>query len=197
MQLGPIAGFQHSPLRHSNSAASAYVRARYRALFRCTLRTILRKRRTLLSFTPKIGSGDASHLSVRYGSMRAVPVSQIVGSVGRSADFDIDFSPLSSVEKTRWERVYRVMMSGLPIPPVSLIKSGDSYFVEDGHHRVSVAKFENIAFIDAEIVEYLTARRGDASWPEQRNPTARNRHPLLEQNPGQTTSDLDVLPSAA
>ena len=32
-------------------------------------------------------------------------------------------------------------------------KLGDSYFVRDGNHRVSVAKAEGIEFIDAEVVE--------------------------------------------
>jgi hypothetical protein len=40
---------------------------------------------------------------------------------------------------------------------VELQKIGDSYFVKDGHHRVSVAKYHGTAYIDAEVSEYLLA----------------------------------------
>lgn len=39
------------------------------------------------------------------------------------------------------------------LPPVSLYKIGDAYFVRDGNHRVSVAYQQGIEMIDAEVVE--------------------------------------------
>ena len=37
-----------------------------------------------------------------------------------------------------------------------LFKVGDEYFVEDGDHRVSVARYQGVEMIDAEVVELLS-----------------------------------------
>lgn len=36
---------------------------------------------------------------------------------------------------------------------MSLYKIGDAYFVRDGNHRVSVARYHGVMAIDAEVVE--------------------------------------------
>jgi hypothetical protein len=87
---------------------------------------------------------------VRLGK-RAVAVEKIVGSVGRSGDFDRSFLPARMSLEERWKRVDRAYHMGQDLPPVSLFKLGDSYFVEDGNHRVSVARYQGIEWIDAEV----------------------------------------------
>ena len=42
------------------------------------------------------------------------------------------------------------------MPPVSLYKVGELYFVRDGHHRVSVAKSQGRDDIDAYVTEVTT-----------------------------------------
>jgi hypothetical protein len=37
-----------------------------------------------------------------------------------------------------------------------LFKVGESYFVEDGNHRVSVARYQGVEMIDALVVEVMT-----------------------------------------
>ena len=37
-----------------------------------------------------------------------------------------------------------------------LFKLGDEYFVKDGDHRVSVARYQGVEMIDAEVVELLS-----------------------------------------
>jgi hypothetical protein len=39
------------------------------------------------------------------------------------------------------------------LPPVSLFKIGDAYFVNDGNHRVSVARQQGVETLDADVVE--------------------------------------------
>jgi hypothetical protein len=46
---------------------------------------------------------------------------------------------------------------GEVLPPVSLYKLGDDYFVEDGNHRVSVARFHGAEWIDADVTELRPA----------------------------------------
>jgi hypothetical protein len=105
---------------------------------------------------------------VRLGRM-AVPTERIVGSVGRHRDFDRDFLPAEAALEERWKRVDRAFHFGKELPPVVLHKVGGAYFVEDGNHRVSVARYQSVEWIDAEVVELrgaATAARRSAACPE-------------------------------
>jgi hypothetical protein len=105
---------------------------------------------------------------VRRGP-RVVPVERIVGSVGRHRDFDRAFLPAEAALEERWKRVDRAFHLGKELPPVALYKVGGAYFVEDGNHRVSVARYQGVEWIDAEVVELrglATAARRSAACPE-------------------------------
>ena len=105
----------------------------------------------LLSFEEVKGALGA--ISQVYIGRREVPVSKIVGSVGRHRDFDRAFLPSKPDLGTRWRRIDEIMHRAEELPPVSLYKIGDAYFVEDGNHRVSVARQQGAEMIDAEVVE--------------------------------------------
>jgi len=105
----------------------------------------------LLSFEEVKGALGA--VSQVYLGMREVPVSDIVGSVGRHRDFDRAFLPSKPDLGTRWRRIDEIMDRGEELPPVSLYKIGDAYFVQDGNHRVSVARQRGVEMIDAEVIE--------------------------------------------
>jgi hypothetical protein len=105
---------------------------------------------------------------VRVGRM-AVPTERIVGSVGRHRDFDRAFLPAEAALEERWKRVDRAFHLGKELPPVALHKVGGAYFVEDGNHRVSVARFQGVRWIDADVVKLrgpATAARRGAACPE-------------------------------
>jgi hypothetical protein len=85
--------------------------------------------------------------------MRTVPVEKIVGSVGRHRDFDRAFLPSKGDLGTRWKRIDQLMQRAEELPPISLYKIGDAYFVRDGNHRVSVARQIGVEMIDAEVIE--------------------------------------------
>ena len=95
---------------------------------------------------------------VRVGR-RVVRVEQIAGSVGRSSEFDRVFLPTKASVGERWKRIDRAFHRGEELPPVSLYKVGDSYFVTDGNHRVSVARYHDVEWIDAEVTEFHTSVR--------------------------------------
>ena len=105
----------------------------------------------LLSFDEV--KGVLGTVSQVYLGMREVPVSQIVGSVGRHRDFDRAFMPSKPDLGIRWRRIDEIMDRGEELPPVSLYKIGDVYFVQDGNHRVSVARQRGVEMIDAEVIE--------------------------------------------
>jgi len=92
-----------------------------------------------------------------YRGTRTVPVSQIGGSVGRCSEFDGDFMPVKAGVKVRWKRIDRAFHRGEELPPVSLYKVGGFYFVLDGHHRLSVASYHGVEWIDAEVTEFGAA----------------------------------------
>jgi hypothetical protein len=95
---------------------------------------------------------------VRVGR-REIRVEQIVGSVGRSSEFDRVFLPTKTSVGERWKRIDRAFHRGEELPPVSLYKIGDSYFVADGNHRVSVARYHGVEWTDAEVTEFHTSVR--------------------------------------
>src|ERR671917_2174160 len=88
--------------------------------------------------------------------LQVVPLDAIIGTVDRTADFDRGLRPTSSRLRSRWERIAAAQRRGEALPPVSLYKVGDLYFVRDGHHRVSVAKSLGRKDIDAYVVEVST-----------------------------------------
>ncbi len=84
----------------------------------------------------KLGAAGGVHLG-----RRVVRLADIVGSIGRYSEFDEVFLPASEAARTRWERIDRAFHRGEELPPVSLYKIGEVYFVHDGNHRVSVARY--------------------------------------------------------
>jgi hypothetical protein len=88
---------------------------------------------------------------------RAVEVSKIVGSVGRREDFDHEFMPIKESLRSKWKRVDLAFHRGEELPPIRLYKIGSRYFVEDGNHRVSVARYQGVEMIDAEVTEFYSS----------------------------------------
>ena len=138
-------------------ATKEFASARNRALLR-RIGAFLRRHRIsnrLISFdevTEELGPWRQAYL----GS-RTVAVESIVGSEGRYADFDDEFLPLRGSSEERWRSVYAALRRGEGLPPVSLLKVGDAYFVRDGNHRVSVARWLGVEALDAEVAEVRAA----------------------------------------
>ena len=87
-----------------------------------------------------------------HAGLRTVTIDEIRGSEGRSKDFDRSFRPRADHNRTRWLSIASARQRGTPLPPVSLIQIGDTYFVRDGHHRISVARAMGQVEIEAEVV---------------------------------------------
>ena len=85
---------------------------------------------------------------------QSVPLDQIVGSTGRSNNFDLAFYPRQSITQERWVNVVKFQYQAGKVPPVMLYKVGNAYFVEDGNHRVSVARANGDATILAKVIEF-------------------------------------------
>ncbi len=130
-----------------------FLRARRRAFFGRIVARIRGECNRLLSFDEVRKAHRA--LNQLCLGRRVVETSAIVGSVGRHRDFDRSFMPVKEGLKRKWERVDRAFHGREELPPVKLYKFGSSYFVEDGNHRVSVARYQGVEMIDAEVTEIL------------------------------------------
>ena len=131
-----------------------FIRARRRAFLR-RVRARLRKdppSAALASFE-EAGGKPGGGVGVRLGR-RVVRTDRIVGSVGRSGQFDSGFMPSKRSLEGRWKHVDRAFHGGIELQPVVLNKVGDLYFVVDGNHRVSVARYHGVEMIDAEVTEF-------------------------------------------
>jgi hypothetical protein len=61
---------------------------------------------------------------------------------------------VSKRARKRWERIDRAFRRGDELPPVSLCEVDGSYFVLDGNHRVSVARYHGVDWLDAEVTAF-------------------------------------------
>jgi hypothetical protein len=100
-----------------------------------------------------------------YGGIKCVSLNQICGSMNRTGDFDQHFHPLADRLRDRWVSVAMANSQDVPLPPVSLVQVGGCYFVEDGHHRISVARAMGQTAVEAEVTVWDV--RGPLPWERQ------------------------------
>jgi hypothetical protein len=88
--------------------------------------------------------------------LKTIRLETIVGTVDSGRDFDRRFRPTSGRVRERWERLALAQRRGEPIPPIDVYRVGDLHFVQDGHHRVSIAMATGAKTIEAHVTEVLT-----------------------------------------
>jgi nucleotide-binding universal stress UspA family protein len=142
--------FDENPNKLS-SAIADFHRARGRADLKELLSRLTGESNQLLSYDEV-----RQKLQLQGGmarGIRDIPLDAIVGSVGRYSDFTRDFLPRERVQPERWARL-RIAASGLVgLPPIEVYQIGEVYFVQDGNHRVSVAREMGAKHIQAFVTE--------------------------------------------
>lgn len=116
------------------------------------------------------GVGQGRH----HGGIQLVPIAKICGSEGRSQDFDAHFCPLTLHNRERWVNIALARRQDVVLPLVELIQIGDSYFVRDGHHRISVARAQGQLEIEAEVTQWRCAAQSVTKEPT-RGPSRQQR----------------------
>jgi hypothetical protein len=130
-----------------------YTRARRRGRWRRLARRLAGRPTALLRLDEV--EGRLQPMSRSFVGQRTIPIDRIVGSVDRGVDFDRDFGPLSGASGERWRRLAEVFPEG-DFPPIDVYEVGGAYFVEDGHHRVALARHRGAEFIDAVVTRVYT-----------------------------------------
>jgi hypothetical protein len=134
-----------------NQINSDFDHARRKAAWRNVINRLTGRRTELLRFE-EVRRQLRAQGRHEAGS-RPVLLDAIVGSVGRYRDFDTAFLPIQTQTKRRWLSIDRAHYDDLVLPPVDLYRLGETYFVKDGNHRVSVARERGQVYIDAVVVE--------------------------------------------
>ncbi len=92
----------------------------------------------------------------RWVGLASVPVMAIRGTAG-SADRAADFLPRRGHEpadwRWRWTRLEAAARRQAILPPIQVLKTGDEYWVIDGHNRVALARETGQVWIDADVTE--------------------------------------------
>jgi hypothetical protein len=90
-----------------------------------------------------------------YLGLQEIAIDRIVGSVDRSADFRRDFRPQRRLSRSRLANLREAFPDSV-MPAINVFEVGGAYFVEDGHHRVALARERGADYIDAEVTRLET-----------------------------------------
>jgi hypothetical protein len=86
-----------------------------------------------------------------------IALDSIVGTVDRRSNtFDRAFRPVSPEVRGRWEQIAAARRRGVELPPIDVYRIGELHFVQDGHHRVSVARALGDETIEAHVKRVAT-----------------------------------------
>jgi hypothetical protein len=88
--------------------------------------------------------------------LQDICLKQIIGSVGRVHDYTADFMPKLRADESRWVQVNRAINGFGGVPPIEVYQLNGHYFVQDGHHRVSVLRSMGISCTEAYVTEIHT-----------------------------------------
>lgn len=131
-------------------AVNEFSSLRSRASMNSWLAKVLRKNNSPKSFVASNATGSNAR---QLTGVQTIPVDQIIGTIQRTEDFDKDFRPLKTHLRDRWVNALLQLKSD-GWQPIIVHKVGESYFIKDGHHRVSVAKAVGIAFMEAIVWDH-------------------------------------------
>lgn len=133
-----------------------YNKLHRRSLLRRVLNRFFGRSQTLISLSSIEAERDVHTRS--HAGIRSVPIEAIKGSEGRCRDFDSQFRPLTTHNQERWVEIAVAYHRDVTLPLIELIQIDKSYFIRDGHHRVSVAHFRGQKEIEAEVTVWHTTR---------------------------------------
>jgi hypothetical protein len=100
---------------------------------------------------------EARNAPIREVGIVEVPVEKIRGTAQEVGDRGGDFLPLKAFRgdnwRARWQRILTAVQELKQLPPVDLIRTGDEYWVVDGHNRVAAALYSGQLTIDANVMD--------------------------------------------
>jgi hypothetical protein len=145
-------------------AIEAFHRYRFKAAAVFTIAKLFSKKVCLPDFSQVMA---VLNPGAEQRGVQDIPVDQITGSASRTCDYDRFFRPLKNHLRERWVSAYLSLMNS-SWKPIKVYKVDSEYYVADGHHRVSVARYAGVAYIAAEVFEYSLKSQAE-SKPARRS----------------------------
>jgi len=138
------------------SALNDFQQAHHQAALQQIVARLTGKSIELLSYDDVLRQLRLTGRSTR--GVQTIPLAAIVGTVGRCTDFTRSFLPRKGSDEQRWANLKAfVEQNSLDaLPPIDVYQIGPAYFVQDGHHRVSIARQSGVEFISAYVTEVHT-----------------------------------------
>jgi hypothetical protein len=122
--------------------------------------------------------------SERDIGLQMIRLDSIVGTVARRhGEFDRNFRPASSGVRGRWEQIATARRRGETMPPIDVYRIGELHFVQDGHHRVSVARALGDTHIEAHVREVRTELSAGAELQLRDLPLKKHERVFRERIP--------------
>ncbi len=137
-----------------SSAVADFRRARRRAGLRAMLARIRGESNELFSYEDVMRQLRGRVFATP--TLEEIPLELIRGSVGRYREFTREFLPRSDQQEERWARVKQAVTGLKGLPPIEVYQIGEVYFVQDGNHRVSVARDMGLDKIEAYVTRVET-----------------------------------------
>ena len=114
---------------------------------------------------------DARRRTPRELGVRTIDVADIAGTaVGGAQQRGSDFLPLKPFRSlnwmARWQRLGLAADRLAVLPPIDVLRYGDTYWVLDGHNRVALALYRGQAAIDADVVDLVDPEQPSSDPPE-------------------------------
>ncbi|HEY3164525.1 MAG TPA: hypothetical protein VGJ71_09205 [Candidatus Limnocylindrales bacterium] len=103
---------------------------------------------------------DARRRTPRELGVQTIDVDKITGTaVGPANQRGSDFLPLKPFRSlnwsARWQRIGRASDRLAILPPIDVLRYGETYWVVDGHNRVAQALYSGQAAIDADVTDLV------------------------------------------
>ncbi|UCG22954.1 MAG: universal stress protein [Chloroflexota bacterium] len=140
---------------HYQLALRDFHRARQQAVMQQLLARFRGEGRGLLPFNEIEQHLVPTGETIDHGTQE-IPLDKIVGSVSRYEDFTVSFLPKRDADQERWAELRAAMDDMVGVPPIEVYQIGDAYFVQDGNHRVSIARSMGSKTITAYVTEIKT-----------------------------------------
>jgi uncharacterized ParB-like nuclease family protein len=143
--------FQTSPMVQTGSsqAVNLFWRTTLRGWFYRIWAKLTHRSSRLLDLNETLAQSEVENS--HYAGIHPVPIDRIRGTQGKVDAFDATFHPVKESSRSRWLGVALETLRGHNLPPVDLVDVDGTYYVRDGHHRISVARSFGQAYIEAEI----------------------------------------------
>ena len=129
--------------------------ARKEAVMQQMLSRLSGKADELLCFDEVRQQLRSTGTAVKLG-LQEIDLNKVVGSVARYHDFTRSFLPKRDSAEARWVGVKAAVTDMVGMPPIEVYQVGDAYFVQDGNHRVSIARQLKTRTISAYVTEVKT-----------------------------------------